>query len=90
MDRSVWLSLWARLTVQRCLAPRCMCPQGLLFVWGRRPRVHYELRITDGNRFPGGAPTEGDAVKFAAATLAELGLDRLRVVYRQPVEVPRA
>lgn len=78
------------LQARRCTAPACACPQALLFVWRKGRQMHWELRTQAGETREGVAPNEDEARRFAATTLHELGLERMRTVYGRPVEVPRA
>lgn len=93
----VALRIFGLMQSGQCVLPACCCPHGLLFVWqephrGPVPqwRVAWELQTRDGRRLPGGAKTEDEAVRFADATLRELGFQRMRVIHGRPVEVPRA
>lgn len=88
--REYLLRVLGLLQTRRCSAPVCACPQALLFVWRKGRRVHWELRTQDGQIRQGAARDEDEMRRFAATTLHELGLERMRVVPGRPVEVPRA
>ena len=99
MDSTFHLALWGRLQARQCTAPACCCPHALLFVWhegratfkgGWRDRVFWELRTREGRRFQGSAPSDDEAKRFGAVTLNDQGLQRMRVIFGRPVEVPRA
>jgi hypothetical protein len=90
VDSTFYLRLWGLMQGYECGRPvaTCLCTQALLFVWPAGKTIHWELRTKGGKREEGGAPNEEEAKRFAATALVDLGLQRVRLVWGRPVEVP--
>ena len=90
MARAFLLRVLGLMQSRQCQLPQCLCPHALLYLWHEGRELHYELRIRDGERRQGGALTLRDAVAYSEETLRERGLERMRLVFARPAEVPNA